>query len=604
MELQRIDDLRNIAIIAHVDHGKTTLVDALLRQTDVFRDNQDVAECVMDSNDIERERGITIFSKNASIMFKGTKINIIDTPGHADFGGEVERVLKMSDGALLLVDAFEGPMPQTRFVLKKALETGLKVLVVINKIDRPEERAEAVLDEVFDLFVELEANEDQLDFPVIYASGRSGFAKREMEDESDNCLPLLDAVIESIPAPLVDRLGPFLMQVASIEYSEYVGRIAIGRVFRGSVVEKQDITLIKSDGTHQKVRVESLRIYDGIGKKEVRRVEAGDIAIITGAPKVDIYDTICDEEYPEQMEAVEIDEPTLTMEFRANDSPFSGQEGKYVTSRHLDARLKRELLSNVALRVQTVGECFHVSGRGLLHLGILIENMRREGYEFAVGKPHVIFQEENGKKMEPVEELTIDVPEESAGKVMEITGNRKAVLEKTEMRGTRLHMVLTIPSRGLIGMRTRLLNATKGEAVMNHVIKGYEEFKGEVPRRPQGVLISSDKGPSTPYALDALQQRGVFFIAPGVNVYEGMICGENSKDNDLVVNVCKAKKITNVRSAGSDKNMEIAPPKIFSLEAALEYIEDDELLEVTPETLRMRKRILGESKRKQEARKA
>ncbi len=604
MDLERIENLRNIAIIAHVDHGKTTLVDALLRQTHVFRDNQEVAECVMDSNDIERERGITIFSKNASIEYKGVRVNIIDTPGHADFGGEVERVLKMSDGALLLVDAFEGPMPQTRFVLKKALETGLKVLVVINKIDRPEERAESVLDEVFDLFVDLQANEEQLDFPVIYASGRSGFAKREMTDKSDNCLPLLDAIIEQIPAPVVDRLGPFQMQVAAIEYSEYVGRIAIGRVFRGSVIEKQDVALIKGDGKVEKIRVESLRVYDGISKKDMRRVEAGDIAIITGAPEVDIYDTICDLENQEQMEAVAIDEPTLTMEFRANDSPFSGQDGKYVTSRHLDARLKRELLSNVALRVQTVGECFHVSGRGLLHLGILIENMRREGYEFAVGKPHVIFHEENGKKFEPVEELTIDVPEESAGKVMEITGNRKAVLEKTENRGSRLHMVLSIPSRGLIGMRTRLLNATKGEAIMNHVIKGYEEFKGEVPRRPQGVLISSDKGPSTPYAIDALQQRGTFFIAPGTNVYEGMICGEHSKDNDLVVNVCKAKKVTNVRSAGSDKNMEIAPPRQFSLEAALEYIEDDELLEVTPENLRMRKRILSETKRKQLARKA
>ncbi len=604
MDLERIENLRNIAIIAHVDHGKTTLVDALLRQTHVFRDNQEVAECVMDSNDIERERGITIFSKNASIEYKGVRVNIIDTPGHADFGGEVERVLKMSDGALLLVDAFEGPMPQTRFVLKKALETGLKVLVVINKIDRPEERAESVLDEVFDLFVDLRANDEQLDFPVIYASGRSGFAKRELTDESDNCLPLLDAIIEHIPAPVVDRLGPFQMQVAAIEYSEYVGRIAIGRVFRGSVIEKQDVALIKGDGKVEKIRVESLRVYDGIGKKDMRRVEAGDIAIITGAPEVDIYDTICDLENQEQMAAVAIDEPTLTMEFRANDSPFSGQDGKFVTSRHLDARLKRELLSNVALRVQTVGECFHVSGRGLLHLGILIENMRREGYEFAVGKPHVIFHEENGKKFEPIEELTIDVPEESAGKVMEITGNRKAVLEKTETRGSRLHMVLSIPSRGLIGMRTRLLNATKGEAIMNHVIKGYEEFKGEVPRRPQGVLISSDKGPSTPYAIDSLQQRGTFFIAPGTNVYEGMICGEHSKDNDLVVNVCKAKKVTNVRSAGSDKNMEIAPPRQYSLEAALEYIEEDELLEVTPDNLRMRKRILSETKRKQLARKA
>ena len=602
MTLQRIDNLRNIAIIAHVDHGKTTLVDALLKQCHVFRDNQSVNECVMDSNDLERERGITIFSKNAAIEYGGVKINIIDTPGHADFGGEVERVLKMSDGALLLVDSFEGPMPQTRFVLKKALHNGLKVLVVINKIDRPDQRAEVVLDEVFDLFVHLNANDEQLDFPVIYASGRAGFAKKEMSDESADCRPLLDAVLEHIPAPEVDTTGPSQLQVASIEYNEYVGRLAIGRVFRGSVREKQELLLMKKDGSAQRVRVETLKAYSGIAQSLRKEVGAGDIAIISGAPEVDIYDTLCDPETPEAMPVVEIDEPTLTMEFRPNDSPFSGREGKYVTSRHLAARLKRELLSNIALRVEEKGDCFRVAGRGLMHLGILIENMRREGYEFSVGKPHVIFHEENGKRLEPVEMLTVDVPDEHSGKVMEITGLRKAELVSMEPRGGRLHMEFTIPSRGLIGMRSRLLNATKGEAVINHVLFEYEEYRGEVPRRPNGVMISSDQGPSTPYAIDGLQLRGAFFIDPGAQVYSGMIVGEHNRTEDLVVNVCRAKKVTNVRSAGSDKNMEIAPARLYSLEAALEYIEEDELLEVTPENLRMRKRLLGESDRKRIAR--
>jgi len=599
---QKIENQRNIAIIAHVDHGKTTLVDALLKQTNVFRDNQDVATCVMDSNDLERERGITIFSKNASIDYKDVRINIIDTPGHADFGGEVERVLNMSDGALLLVDSYEGPMPQTRFVLKKALANGLKVLVVINKIDRPDERAHEVLDEVFELFVQLDANDDQLDFPVVYASGRAGFAKLEMEDESDNCLPLLDAVIKHIPAPEVDLDAPLQMQIASIEYNEYVGRLAIGRINRGKVTEKQDVVLMKKDGTTEKVRVESLKIYSGIGQKAVKEVPAGDIAIIAGAPAVDIYDTICDANFPDAMPVVEIDEPTLTMEFRPNDSPFSGQEGKFVTSRHVAARLQRELLSNIALRVEEMGDRFLVSGRGLMHLGILIENMRREGYEFAVGKPHVIFHEVDGRRQEPIELLTIDVPEEHSGKVMEITGLRKAEIISMEPRAGRLHMEFSIPSRGLIGMRSRLLNATKGEAVMNHVLQGYDDYKGEVPKRLNGVMISSDKGPATPYAIDGLQLRGTFFVPPGTQVYPGMILGETNRSDDLVVNVCRAKKITNVRSAGSDKNMEIAPPREYSLEAALEYIEEDELLEVTPVNLRMRKRVLCESERKRNAR--
>lgn len=598
MGMNRISNLRNIAIIAHVDHGKTTLVDALLKQTNVFRDNQEVSTCVLDSNDLERERGITIFSKNAAINYQDVRINIIDTPGHADFGGEVERVLKMSDGVLLLVDAFEGPMPQTRFVLKKALANGLKVLVVINKIDRAEARAEHVLDEVFDLFVHLNANEQQLDFPVIYASGRAGFAKRELADNSTDCRPLLDAIIEYIPAPEVDVDLPTQIQIASIDYNDYVGRISIGRVNRGRVREKQDLILLKKDGRQIPVRVEKLEVYSGIGTLSVAEVSAGDIAVIRGAPDVDIYDTLVDPTCLEALPIVEIDEPTLTMEFRANDSPFAGLDGKYVTSRHIASRLQKELLSNVALRVEERGDCFHVAGRGLMHLGILVENMRREGYELAVGKPHVIFHEVNGQKQEPVEILTVDVPEDVSGKVMEIAGTRKANLEKMEMRGGRLHMEFIIPSRGLIGLRSRLLNATRGEAVINHVLLGYEDFRGEVPRRINGVLISSEQGVATPYAVDALQQRGVFFIPPTAPVYSGMVVGEHNRDNDLMVNVCKAKKMTNVRAAGSDKNMEIAPYKQFSLEAALEYLEEDELLEVTPLNLRMRKRLLDENARK------
>ena len=603
MPMTKLNNLRNIAIIAHVDHGKTTLVDALLRQTNVFRDNQDVAIRVMDSNDLERERGITIFSKNAAISYNGVRINVIDTPGHADFGGEVERVLKMSDGALLLVDAYEGPMPQTRFVLKKALAAGLKILVVINKIDRPDARPDHVLDEVFDLFVSLNANENQLDFPVIYASGRAGYAKKELEDESNDCRPLLDAIIEHIPVPEVDLDAPAQMQVASIDYNDYVGRIAIGRVNRGKIREHQDLVLMKKDGRNINVRVEKLDIYSGIGTSRAEEVPAGDIAIIRGAPDVDIYDSLVDPEHLDALPVVDIDEPTLTMEFRPNDSPFSGQDGKFVTSRHLAARLKKELLSNVALRVQQNGDNFLVSGRGLMHLGILIENMRREGYELAVGKPHVIYHEENGKKMEPVEILTVDAPDDVSGKVMEIAGTRKANLEKMEPRNGRQHMEFIIPSRGLIGLRTRLLNATRGEAVINHVLLGYEEFRGEVPHRANGVMVSSDQGPTTPYAIDGLQLRGTFFIPPQTVVYAGMIVGEHNRENDLEVNVCRAKKMTNVRSACNDKNVEIAPHRQFSLEAALEYIEDDELLEVTPLNLRMRKRILNSAIRKRNERK-
>ncbi len=596
---QRIDNLRNIAIIAHVDHGKTTLVDALLRQTNVFRQNQEVADCVMDSNDIERERGITIFSKNAAILYNGVRINVIDTPGHADFGGEVERVLNMADGVLLLVDAFDGPMPQTRFVLRKALQAGLKPLVVVNKIDRPGARPHEVLDEVFELFLQLDATEEQLDFPVIYASGRQGIAKMEIEDKSEDCRPLLDAVLQYIPAPEADRDGPFQMQVAAIDYNDYVGRIAIGRINRGAAKEKTDIVVLQRDGVKKNARIETIQIFDGIGKTSVKEALAGDICLVTGIPDIGIYDTIATPEHPEALPVVNIDEPTLTMEFKANDSPFLGREGQYVTSRHLKERLDRELRSNIALRMEPTPDGFLVGGRGLLHLGIVIETMRREGYEFAVGRPHVIFRTINGEKHEPVEILTVDVPEESSGKVMELVGSRKGMLEKMEHRNGGLHLSFKIPSRGLIGLRGRLLTATRGEAVVHHVFWEYEPFKGDVPGRPNGVLVSSAQGKATSYALDGLQLRGQFFIHPQTDVYEGMIVGENSRNDDLEVNVCREKKLTNVRASGShDKNAELAPPREFSLEAALEYIEDDELLEVTPESIRMRKRIRTETERK------
>ncbi|MFW5858201.1 MAG: translational GTPase TypA [Planctomycetota bacterium] len=596
------DDIRNIAIIAHVDHGKTTLVDALLRQTHVFRDNQVVQDCVLDSNDLERERGITIFSKHAAIEYEGIKVNIIDTPGHADFGGEVERVLRMADGVLLLVDAFEGPMPQTRFVLKKALDAGLRALVVVNKIDKPDARPDDVVNEVFDLFCALEAHDEQLDFPILYASGRDGYARREPDDPDTDCRPLLDAILALVPAPRADPDAPVQLQVASIDYSDYVGRRVVGRVYRGTLREKEEVVLLKQDGRRLTGRIEKLEVHRGLAREAVRAAAAGEIAIVTGLPDADIYDTLAAPAAPEALPAVAIDEPTLTMEFRANDSPFSGQEGKYVTSRHIQARLARELLSNVALRVEERGESFHVSGRGLMHLGILIENMRREGYEFAVGRPHVILREIDGQRCEPVELLTVDAPEEYGGKAMELVGVRKGMVERTDKRGDRLHMEFRIPSRGLLGLRSRLLNATRGEAVMHHVFLEYEPYRGEVPGRPNGVLVSTESGAATPYAIDALQLRGVFFVPPGTRVYPGMVVGENNRDEDLGVNICKAKKATNVRAAGSDRNLEIAPHREMSLEMCLEYIEEDELLEVTPESLRLRKRILNKTARDRAAR--
>ncbi|MDR1533682.1 MAG: translational GTPase TypA [Planctomycetota bacterium] len=599
----RIEDLRNIAIIAHVDHGKTTLVDALLRQCHVFRQNQEMVDCVLDSNAIERERGITIFSKNASINYRDVRINVIDTPGHADFGGEVERVLNMADGVLLLVDAFDGPMPQTRFVLRKALQAGLKPLVVINKIDRPGARPHEALDEVFELFLQLGAAEEQLDFPVIYASGRQGVAKLEIGDRSSDCRPLLDAIIRHIPPPEADRDGPLQMQVAAIDYNDYVGRIAIGRVGRGRLREKTEVAVLFRDGGRRTGRVEQVQIFSGIGRTGAEEVGAGDIALVTGIPDIGIYDTIADPDNPEPLPAVLIDEPTLTMEFRPNDSPFLGREGRFVTSRHLKERLERELRSNIALRLEQTPEGFLVSGRGLLHLGIVIETMRREGYEFAVGRPHVIFHERDGERLEPIELLSVDVPEDMGGKAMELAGSRRGVLEKMDRRPDGLHLSFKIPSRGLIGLRGRLLTATRGEAVMHHVFWDYEAYRGEVPGRPNGVLVSSSRGKSTAYALDGLQLRGQFFIHPATDVYEGMVVGENSRPDDLEVNVCREKKLTNVRASGShDRNADLAPPREFSLEAALEYLEDDELLEVTPASLRLRKRIRSENDRRKAVR--
>ncbi len=596
---QPIPNLRNIAIIAHVDHGKTTLVDALLKQCHVFRQNQDVATCVMDSNAIERERGITIFSKNAAIHYNGVRINVIDTPGHADFGGEVERVLNMADGVLLLVDAFDGPMPQTRFVLRKALQAGLKPLVVINKIDRPGARPHEVLDEVFELFLQLDATEEQLDFPVIYASGRNGIAKTEVDDPSQDMRPLLDAILRVIPPPMADVDGPLQMQVAAIDYNDYVGRIGIGRVRRGSVREKSEVTVMLRLGGSARGHIETVQTFDGIGRANVKEVSAGDIALVTGIPDIGIYDTIADPENPEALPAVEIDEPTLTMEFKPNDSPFLGREGQYVTSRHLKDRLERELRSNIALRMEPTPDGFLVGGRGLLHLGIVIETMRREGYEFAVGRPNVVYREIAGEKCEPIEQLAIDVPEESSGKVMELVGARKGALDKMEHRNGGLHLSFKIPSRGLIGLRGRLLTATRGEAVMHHVFWDYEPYKGDIPGRANGVLVSSSQGKATAYALDGLQLRGQFFIHPQTDVYEGMIVGENSRPDDLDVNVCREKKLTNVRASGAhDRNADLAPPREFSLEAALEYLEDDELLEITPDSLRMRKRVRTETERK------
>jgi GTP-binding protein len=598
-------DIRNVAIIAHVDHGKTTLVDQLMRQSGLFRESELRGDQILDSNALERERGITILAKNIALTVGGTKINIIDTPGHADFGGEVERVLKMADGALLLVDAAEGAMPQTRFVLRKAFECGLRPIVVINKIDRPDARPAEVLNGVFDLFVELGADDATLDFPTIYASGRQGVATSDLGTPARDIRPLYDAILRHVPPPEVDITTPLQMQVITLDYSDYVGRIAIGKVFAGTVQSGQTVAVLKHDGRRLDEKIAELHVFDRLGRAPTKEVTAGDICAVVGLEDVDIGDTIADVGQPVSLPPLRIDEPTLDMVFRINDSPFAGKEGTYVTSRQLRERLFKELESNVALRVvasQERRDEFHVSGRGLLHLSILLENMRREGYELSVGKPRVITKEERGQTLEPIEYLVIEVPPPAVGAVMELVGNRRAECLKLDAHGETTHLEFTIPARGLIGLRTRLLNATSGEAIMHHNFYDYQPVRGSIPQRSNGVMVSTETGRSTAYALDNLQERGTLFIGAGESVYEGQVVGEHCRENDLPVNVCREKKLTNVRAAGADKSIILKPPRQMTLELALEYIEDDELVEVTPSAIRLRKWFLKEAERKRRAR--
>lgn len=601
----RRNDIRNIAIIAHVDHGKTTLVDAMLKQSGQFRDSELTQECILDSNPLERQRGITILAKNIAVNYKGTKINIIDTPGHADFGGEVERVVRMADGCLMLVDAFEGPRPQTRFVLTKALEAGVKPIVVLNKIDRPDARPHEVLDETFDLFVELGADNDALDFPYIFASGRSGYATHDPKVKTDNISPLFDLILEKIPGPIANVEQPFRMIITSLDWSEYVGRIATGKIESGVVKPGQKIVMLKADGSKVNGTVERVDLFDKLGRQESEKAEAGDIVALIGLPTPEIGDTVADPSRPIAIERIKVDEPTLSMTFTVNSSPFAGKSGKFLTSRHIRERLDRELEHNVALRVEETDEkeCFKVSGRGLLHLSVLIETMRREGYELSVGKPEVIRKKIDGKWHEPFEILHVDVPETAVGPVIEVVGGRRGQMLDMTTSGTGLsHIEFSIPARGLIGLRTRLLNATKGEAVIHHRFESYREMEGDVPRRANGVLISMEPGKTSAYALFKLQDRADFFISPGQEVYEGMVVGENARDNDLVVNPVREKKLTNMRASGSDENIILRPAREMSLEMALEYIEDDEYVEVTPAMIRLRKIGLTENERKRRGR--
>ena len=592
-------NIRNIAIIAHVDHGKTTLVDELLKQTKIFRKNQVVQDCFLDSNDLERERGITILSKNISIPYKDFKINLIDTPGHADFGGEVERVLKMADGVLLLVDSFEGPMPQTRFVLEKALNLHLKPIVVINKIDRADNRPLEVLDEIYDLFIDLDATEDQLDFKYVYASGRNGWAVKKLTDEPVDLTPLLERIITNIPQPEIIE-GDSQMQVTSIDYNDYVGRIGIGRVFRGTLKRNEPLSIIKRDGSIKKISIKQLYTFEGLGRLEVEEVQSGDICAIVGVDNIDIGDTIAGGDNPEPMQIIAIDEPTMSLNFTVNTSPFYGKEGKYVTSRHLRDRLYKELEQNVALHVEETGspDTYKVSGRGILHLSILMENMRREGYEFAVGAPKVIYKEINGKKAEPIETLVVDVPNEISGKVIELVGNKRGEMTKMEPKGSLTKLEFHIPARGLMGLRNRILTATFGEGIMHHRFYQYEYFKGSIAQRQAGVLIAMHEGTTTTYAINSLQDRGKFFVDPGEVVYQGQIVGEYNKENDIEVHINREKKMSNMRSSGADKAAKIVPAIKFSLEESLEYIKEDELIEITPKSIRMRKLYLDPRNRK------
>jgi GTP-binding protein len=590
-------EIRNIAIIAHVDHGKTTLVDQILRQANLFRENEAVQDCVLDSNDLERERGITILSKNISVIYRGAKINVIDTPGHSDFGGQVERVLNMADGVLLLVDAAEGPMPQTRFVLDKALQLGLKPIVVINKVDKSDQRADQVLDMVFDLFVELDASDEQLDFVTLYGSGRDGWLVRDLDDPRQSIVPLMDALVDEIPPP-PHREGPVQLQITSLDYSDYVGRIGIGRVYRGALTPGQ-VKVVKRDGTVTQAQVRQLQTFEGLGRADADSVPCGDLCAVIGIPDIDISDTIADLETPESLPPIAIDEPTISMQFRVNDSPLYGKEGTFLSSRHLRERLFKETERDVALHVEEgVADSFTVSGRGILHLSILMENMRREGYEFSVSRPHVILQEVEGKKHEPLEVLVVDTPAETAGKIIELVGMRRGEMMSMDAHGDRQMLKFEICTRGLIGLRSKLMTASAGEAIVAHRFDRYTPFKGELPGRQNGVLVSMAQGDAVPFAVDGLQQRGTFFIEPGEATYEGMIVAEHCRGGDLVVNLQKGKQLTNVRAAGSDRGMQIAPPQRLSLEEALEYIDDDELVEVTPENIRLRKFYLTENERK------
>jgi GTP-binding protein len=601
----RRNDLRNIAIIAHVDHGKTTLVDCLLRQSGQFRTSQLVGERILDSNDLERERGITILAKNIALMYRGVKINLIDTPGHADFGGEVERVLRMADGALVLVDAAEGPMPQTRFVLSKALEYRLQPIVVINKIDRPDARPHEVLNEVFDLFLQLGADDELADFPYLFATARGGYATDDPQRQTASMAPLLDMVLGRVPGPLVDPNAPLQMLVTTLDWSDYVGRIAIGRLYSGEVARGQSVALLKAGDATVPGKVSGLYVFDKLGRCEVECVTAGDIAAIVGLADAEIGDTVADLAEPRALPRVSVDEPTLQMVFGVNTSPLSGRSGKYLTTRHLRDRLERELERNVALRVEPIEgtELFAVSGRGLLHLSVLIETMRREGFELSVGKPRVITRQVGGVTEEPFESLVVEVPTERLGPVMELVGGRRGRLIEMHQRGEYTHLFFSIPARGLIGLRTRLLNATAGTAIVHHRFECYRPVEGEIPNRGNGVLVSMVSGRVVAYALDGLQERADLFVAPGDEVYEGMIVGENSRAGDMTVNPTKEKKLTNIRAAGSDPNILLRPPRQLTLEAALEYIEDDELVEVTPDKIRLRKIMLSEHQRRKEARK-
>jgi len=593
-------EIRNIAIIAHVDHGKTTLVDKMIAAGNVLDErDRPTGELIMDNNDLERERGITIVSKNVSVSYKDTKINIIDTPGHADFGGEVERVLNMADGVCLLVDAFEGPMPQTRFVLGKALALGLKPLVVINKVDKDNCTPDEVHEKVFDLMFELDANEEQLNFPSVYGSAKNGWMSYDWRQPTDSITPLLDTILDYFPPRVIEE-GNTQMLITSLDYSSYVGRIAIGRLTRGEVKENMPIILAKRDGTQQKHRIKEIFVFDGIVRRKVTEVQAGDICAITGLEGFEIGDSICDAENPEPMQSINIDEPTMSMLFSINDSPFFGKEGKFVTSRHISERLDKELEKNLALRVSSTDKAdkWMVFGRGVMHLSVLIETMRREGYELQVGQPQVILKEIDGQKCEPVEELTIDLPDEHSGTAVEAVTKRRGEMKNMEPKGERMKIQFQIPSRGIIGLRNYLLTATAGEAIMTHRFLEYQPYKGEIPGRQNGSMISLEQGTSIPFSLNNLQDRGKFFIAPSENIYEGQVIGENSRAGDLVVNVTKTKKMSNMRSSGADEKVRLAPPKVFSLEECLEYIQGDEYVEVTPGSLRMRKILLKEAERK------